>query len=460
LCGLVGVMGKTITDDVKKSFHDMLYLDVLRGDDSTGVAAISNAFNDKVEVELFKSVGSAAELFFEHTTSKRARTLTYKPVNIYIGHNRYATQGKINTENAHPFEFPNLVGAHNGTVSMHSIQNFHGWKDYDVDSKIIYSHLSHTQDIKDVWKDADGALALTWFDKQTKKMNFIRNKERPLFYCYTENDQQMLWESEKWMIFIAASRQGVKLQDVVEVKTNTLFSFTINEEGKVCHTEEDIPPFVEKPNYYQQSRNGGYSWMDDYYSQTDKEYPVKKKEEKKDLQNRPFIITEFADVPNHPWARGFLQDGSTLTINIPINRYQEARKRLIGAKERGEQGFFTASKIHKTVMMNASDYWCNWSDCRFVTLKAHMKIVRLPDQSFLFKNATEVSTGFAPTHDENVFLTLPAYTQKTRCGCLNCKQEPLWNERDQLKWIDQASFLCITCQDLPFIKDLLNEEKA
>ena len=40
MCGLVGVASKVLTEPCKKAFYDMLYLDVLRGEDSTGVAAI------------------------------------------------------------------------------------------------------------------------------------------------------------------------------------------------------------------------------------------------------------------------------------------------------------------------------------------------------------------------------------------------------------------------------------
>jgi len=56
MCGLVGVASKLLTEPYKKAFYDMLYLDVLRGEDSTGVAAISNPFGEKPDLELFKSV--------------------------------------------------------------------------------------------------------------------------------------------------------------------------------------------------------------------------------------------------------------------------------------------------------------------------------------------------------------------------------------------------------------------
>ena len=466
MCGLVGVMGKTIPENVKRAFHDMLYLDTLRGEDSTGVAAISGVFSGVPHVELFKSVGGASELFYEHAASRKVKSLSHRLVNIYIGHNRYATQGKVNTENAHPFEFPNLVGAHNGTVSWQSLKDFHGYKDLDVDSQIIYSHLSHTQDIREVWKGADGALALSWYDKVTRKTHLIRNKERPLWYAYTKDDQQIFWASEKWMPMVAAMRQGVDIQDVVSVKPDTLFTFTVNEEGKVRHTEEEIPPFVEKPivSYYNQGQNSrGNYWNDyeDYWKkELDQTSPVKTVEKKKEetvLKASPCIITEFHDVPANPLAYGFTQSGKVLRINIPVNRYKEARGKIIGIKDSKEQGFFSVQKLNKSIINAEHDYWCNWSDCRYITLKPHMQIVRLADKSFLFKDKGSVTHGFAPCHDDGVFLSLSDYVQKTRCGCFNCKSEPIWAERNGLKWIDKDTFLCEDCQTLPMIKDLLNE---
>jgi len=282
LCGIVGIASASVlTDQLKKVFNDMLYFDVVRGEDSTGVAAISSAFSPAPKVEVLKSVGSATDFFYDHCKYAKGRGFTQSPPDILIGHNRYATQGAVNIENAHPFEFDNVVGVHNGTVQKWSMRKFHGYKDFEVDSQIIYSHLSHSGSLDEVWKDADGAMALVYWDKVNKQLNIIRNKERPMNIFYTEDNKAVLWSSEYWMASVAAMRHGVKLRDPVEVKPDRLFTFSKGDNGDICHVERDLPPFVEKVQYHQNYGRGYWQGYDDWL--------VGWKTSQKRLQNLPLI---------------------------------------------------------------------------------------------------------------------------------------------------------------------------
>ena len=455
MCGLVGVMSRLVSEDAKKAFHDMLYLDVLRGEDSTGVAAISNLQSDKMEVEMFKSVGSTTDLFDKHSKNKKFRSLTYKPVSIYIGHNRFATQGAINEESAHPFEFENVVGAHNGTVNQHSMKDFNGYKEHNIDSKIIFSHLSHTRDINTIWKDADGAMALVYFDKNNHTLNLIRNKERPLHFVYSKDDKTLMWASESWMLWVAAGRQNIDLNDIVAVKPNTLYTFELTKEGKVQHTETDVAPFTPKPvqhflpNYSQRSSNYYDDWMEDYGGATYNK-PAEKKE--KNHSNCAVIVTEFHDNPRAPLAMGFLSDGSPVKINISLAKYLEAKQRV---EAKDGQWYFIVPKVYRTSIIhtnNDAPYWCHWADCRVAKLKPHMQIVRLPNKGFVFKSKQGVKTAFAPWYDEKLCLTENRYNAITDCGCYNCKERPVWADRESLHWIDAETFFCDSCFELNDVK--------
>lgn len=461
MCGLVGVASVKLTDQVKKAFYDMLYFDVVRGEDSTGVASISDAFGENTEVGVFKSVGSATDFFWEHGKSARDRSFTAKPASIFIGHNRFATQGAVNKDNAHPFEFPNLVGAHNGTVLKWSLRDFVGHKDYEVDSQIIYSHLSHTQNIDEVWKQADGAMALVWWDKVTKNLNIIRNKERPLTIIYSEDDKTVFWASESWMIYVAAMRQNIKLKEPVEVKPNVLFTFSQGEEGKMAHTTRELPPFVEKVWGYQGGNFRGANYYDDWFNDepptTKKHVPPATDVGTKLLEDRVIMIREFHDVAGSPAAVGFTEDGSLVKVMIPLAKQKEAKNKITG---RGTSGLYIAKKLYRNVTAT-TDFWCHWEGLHFVKLKPGSSILKGENNSFTLEGppqSVDEDKDLAPWFEPHHKLNQSAYLQKTSCGCLNCLKVPNWGAKDTLYWVDQQHFFCYDCQLIPVVQDTILEQ--
>jgi hypothetical protein len=148
-------------------------------------------------------------------------------IRVLLGHNRWATKGKINKLNAHPFEFSRVVGAHNGTLSDFS--NLEDHNKFEVDSEALYNHLN-THGVDDLALKLKGAFALTWYNKEEKTINLLRNKERPLFYALTKDRHTLLWASEDWMIMLAAKQAGLEVssQAVHELPTGVLMSFPIN----------------------------------------------------------------------------------------------------------------------------------------------------------------------------------------------------------------------------------------
>jgi len=131
LCGLVGIAGKIGLKE-EKAFELLLMLDTIRGPHSTGVLLVNGSKACKV----VKEIGTA----WDFLASREYDVACAGYHNVLMGHNRWATRGKINARNAHPFEFPNIIGAHNGTLTTTYQLDDH-YK-FEVDSENIFHHMN------------------------------------------------------------------------------------------------------------------------------------------------------------------------------------------------------------------------------------------------------------------------------------------------------------------------------
>lgn len=209
MCGLVGMAGD-LGGSKRRVFEELLLADVVRGPHSTGVGTVSRTN----EMCVAKSVGAPGVLF----DSREYHEAMRGQFKAYIGHNRYATIGKIDTDNAHPFVFDNTLGAHNGTIEYNCRQKLHNNSKFGTDSEAIFSHID-ARGFKDTVKFINNpsyntnAFALVWYDKTTNTINFAKNKKRPLYYMYSEDRCTIFWASEIGMLKWVLSRNDVKTSD-------------------------------------------------------------------------------------------------------------------------------------------------------------------------------------------------------------------------------------------------------
>ena len=220
-------------------FRDMWIMDVVRGEDSAGVAFI----NSSNHISVAKAVGIPQDVM----ASKGFRK-AYRRDNIcIIGHNRWATVGEIVPEMAHPFLKGKICGTHNGTIKAQWRLPDH--KDFESDSENLFHSINKTG-LKDTWKNTEGAAALAYWDKKDKTLNLIRNNQRPLFFSYIGGDNEgpvLFWASETWMLTAAANRRKLKLGQIWNPSVDTLFKFQYNNKTKkVTYKSEKIPPFTWK----------------------------------------------------------------------------------------------------------------------------------------------------------------------------------------------------------------------
>lgn len=251
----------------KDLFGNLLIVDSLRGMHSTGVAVVER-FDSKIYMA--KEIGHPFNLLM----TQEYTDLMNKACKVIIGHNRYATMGKHTVDNAHPFAFDKVVGAHNGTLDKWAIRELDDYEKFDTDSEAIFNTINN----KGIAKTVDvmeGAWALTWYDKEKNTINFLRNSKRPLHYAYSEDHCTLIWASEVEMLkmVIARSYKKIKDEDIFKVADDTHISWQVpksfndkfEQPTMVTRTGRTrvLAPYVYKAGQYV-ANNGGDFLADDY----------------------------------------------------------------------------------------------------------------------------------------------------------------------------------------------------
>lgn len=223
MCGLVAVIGKPsngFTAELNDVFTTLMFLDQLRGEDSTGVFTVTN----KGEVFGAKEASDATKFLKSKdygTILKRA----FAEGAALIGHNRKATRGEVNDANAHPFVVDNnIVLVHNGTM----YGDHKKLADTEVDSHAI-AHVIHESngDVQAAMDKIDAAYALIWFDFSSGKLNIIRNTMRPLWFMELHN--AFVFSSEKAMLDFVITRHNLNPKTApTELRPNVLQTFTLS----------------------------------------------------------------------------------------------------------------------------------------------------------------------------------------------------------------------------------------
>lgn len=227
MCGQLGLAG-SISIGGEKAFQKLLIYNAVRGIDSTGAASVKRNLNkSEIEIVLAKEVGNPFNLF----DVKRKSETDFGDVlsgthRALLGHCRASTRGETNRQNAHPFYFETIVGTHNGTLDFQSHQKLDGYKKFGTDSECIFNEIE-AYGIEAAVKKLSGAYALVWYDTKSNTMNFLRNKERPLFFAFDLKKECLFWSSEKCHLAAAMSEIPHEEKFLYELPVDEHYSWEI-----------------------------------------------------------------------------------------------------------------------------------------------------------------------------------------------------------------------------------------
>lgn len=261
MCGLVGTFGNILQSNINY-FEQALVADYVRGKHSTGVAFVTNSH----DVSIRKTTLNPCDFLELRGVSSK---LNVSSLLCAIGHNRHATLGGVNQENAHPFEHGNITLAHNGTLHTgvkYKLETKYAAPRFGTDSELI-CWLFDNYPVDEIIPQLQGAFALTWWDASDNTFNFVRNDERE--FTILMNTSSMVWGSEANMVKWITQRPRVQLMrddsKFFSPKPGIQFKFSYDK-GKLSYTtvEHELPKKPEPsvttyPRYSGGTYNNGYA---------------------------------------------------------------------------------------------------------------------------------------------------------------------------------------------------------
>lgn len=220
MCGIVGLIGDTSSIAARNMFKMMLFFDTIRGKDSTGVIRVES----NGEVSTVKDAVTA-ERFLEYRTVDNFLSPRNDAAAL-IGHNRAATVGGVNPNNAHPFTYGDITMVHNGTLRNEHVLT--KYREFDVDSEMFTAEID-IQGLEKTISEVKGAYAIVYHDKRDNTVNILRNSERPLHMAVVRPTTStnaktakatIAIASEAWMIAVAANKCKMEIEgDIKSVPT-------------------------------------------------------------------------------------------------------------------------------------------------------------------------------------------------------------------------------------------------
>ena len=264
MCGIVGVISKTdygFSLKEQKIFEQLLFVDSLRGEDSTGIFVVNNTS----EVQIAKDVMDSYT--FAYTKEyKDIIEYMYRTGKVACGHNRKQTVGKNIDTNAHPFVVnEEFVFVHNGTLHQHR-----DLAPTEVDSEALAIHLHKAlgTDKEDALDEAlskvYGAYACVFYDQRSDTVYLLRNKERPLYLIKEKTKGSYIFSSELGLAAAICSRNDTPIEEHFLLEEGHVYSFDLSKPILKPHVRK----LKERSSFFPVTTYQGASSLVNYYPGT------------------------------------------------------------------------------------------------------------------------------------------------------------------------------------------------
>jgi len=457
-------MAGNLTATEERAFKQMLEFDTIRGSDSTGVYVVPRHIGQHTKPKLVKAVGTPWDLY-KTDGWKNALAGQNK---VLIGHNRAATRGFVTEENAHPFDFGVVVGAHNGTLQNQTLLDKD--REWAVDSQAIFHHMS-LHGPKETIEKIHGAFALTWYNTVDNTLNVCRNKERPLVFTFSEDGKTLFWASEAWMLSVALSRCGIKHKELLIFAENVHYCFDLSAtkieelpKARAVKYAEYVPPPVT--SYYQGRRNwpGYYDEDDGWHNHNRRTTPVGTPPPfRRGTDNNVFALPPPKKVLAPKTTGGLIefvitQINPRSSVN-PMAYIAGHVKGDVGAPVRCypvENGsdWKMLAKLGDTFrgkVKSESSYFL--IDLRTIfPVGKEIKVVRVNDLEF--EDEKNTTPEVYPVGSRGAKTNRKGFAEWTKKGCAICSSPASIEDASKLVWIfEDTDFICHGCQSTEIGKE-------
>src|SRR5690606_19464021 len=175
---------------------------------------------------LKKNTNKAVEYFYNKNNN-------LVPDKVLLGHFRKRSVGINNVENAHPYEYDNIVLVHNGTLTDYyklGTKYEIPYNSWFTDSQLLGKIIDKTfkvGEFPEVLNEYDGAASIVFYHKETGNIYAYRDGTRPLYYGTKDDGNSIIISSLRYTL------EYVECDDIKEFPINILHEI---KDGSIINT--------------------------------------------------------------------------------------------------------------------------------------------------------------------------------------------------------------------------------